>query len=92
MSKKKIIVIGGGIAGMESSAYLASMGYHVTLLEKSHELGGHLLKWEKLFPTMRLGKDVVEFLDKGIDIAKVNVIKNADIVNAHKRGTLFLLS
>lgn len=89
MNKKKIIVIGGGIAGMESSTYLASMGYDVILLEKSHELGGHLLKWEQLFPTMRLGKDVVEFLDKGIDLAKVNVIKNADIVNAHKKGNTF---
>ena len=43
MSKKRVIVIGGGIAGMESSTNLAAMGHEVTLLEKSNELGGHLL-------------------------------------------------
>jgi len=31
---KNIVVIGGGIAGMESSAYLSAMGYNVTLLDK----------------------------------------------------------
>ena len=89
MNNKKVIVIGGGISGMESASNLAAMGYNVTLLEKSNELGGHLLGWEKLFPTMRLGKDVVEFLDRGIELAKVNVIKNADIIDARKNGKSF---
>ena len=34
---KKVIVIGGGIAGMESSSYLSAMGYDVTLIEKEEE-------------------------------------------------------
>ena len=92
MNKKRVIVIGGGIAGMESAANLASMGYDVTLFEKSQELGGHLLGWEKLFPTMRLGKDVVNFLDKGVRLAKVNIVKNSNITNASKNGNLFSVS
>ncbi|MFH1005505.1 MAG: FAD-dependent oxidoreductase [Bacteroidota bacterium] len=87
--KKKIIIIGGGIAGMEASTYLTSMGFDVTLLEKTNQLGGKLLKWEKLFPTMSLGKDVVNFLNKGIELAKVNVVLNADIVEAKKQGDTF---
>lgn len=89
MSKKRVIVIGGGIAGMESSANLAAMGHEVTLIEKTDQLGGHLLGWEKLFPTMRLGKDVVEFLQKGVNLSKVNVVKNADIIDANKNGKTF---
>jgi heterodisulfide reductase subunit A len=89
MSTKRVIVIGGGIAGMEAATNLSAMGYEVTLFEKDKELGGHLLGWEKLFPTMRLGKDVVEFLDKGIELAKVNVVKNADIIDARKNGKIF---
>jgi len=77
---------------MEAATNLASMGYDVTLLEKSQELGGHLLGWEKLFPTMRLGKDVVEFLDKGIALSKVNVIRNAEITNAGKSGEIFSIT
>ncbi len=77
---KKVVVIGGGIAGMESSAYLAEMGYDVTLLEKEETLGGHLRNWEKLFPTMRLGSEVLDFLKRGVE-TKVNVIRNARITN-----------
>jgi heterodisulfide reductase subunit A2 len=75
---KKVVVIGGGIAGMESSAYLAEMGYDVTLLEKEDSLGGHLRNWERLFPTMRLGSEVLDFLKLGVE-TKVNVIRNANI-------------
>ncbi|HNW98801.1 MAG TPA: FAD-dependent oxidoreductase [Bacteroidales bacterium] len=87
--KKRVTIIGGGIAGMETATYLASMGYETTLLEKSNEIGGHLLNWEKLFPTMRLGKDVVNFIDRGIELSKTNVIKNADIIDAKKAGNIF---
>lgn len=76
---------------METATYLASMGYDVTLLEKSHEIGGHLLNWEKLFPTMRLGKDVVNFIDRGIELSKVAVVTNADITDAKKTGNTFLV-
>lgn len=77
---------------MEAATNLASMGYDVTLLEKDKELGGHLLGWEKLFPTMRLGKDVVEFIDKGITLSQVNVIRNAEIINAVKTGEIFTVT
>ncbi len=87
--KKKVIVIGGGIAGMESSAHLAALGYEVTLLEKSDKLGGHLLNWEKLFPTMRMGKDVVTFLNEGIEKGKVHVVCNANITSAIQKNNQF---
>jgi len=79
---KKVVVIGGGIAGMESSAYLAEMGYDVTLLEKENSLGGHLRNWERLFPTMRLGSEVLDFLKLGVE-TKVNVIRNASITKVN---------
>lgn len=80
---KKVVVIGGGIAGMESSAYLAEMGYDVTLLEKEKELGGHLLNWDRLFPTMRSGAEVLDFLNRGIE-TKVNVVRNARITSVER--------
>ncbi|MDD5571899.1 MAG: FAD-dependent oxidoreductase [Bacteroidales bacterium] len=88
---KKVVVIGGGIAGMEGSTYLKSMGYDVTLIEKNSQLGGHLLKWEKLFPTMRLGKDVVNFLNDGIKISDVNVLLNTEVVKAEKNGNEYII-
>jgi squalene-associated FAD-dependent desaturase len=37
---KKCIVIGGGIAGLTSAAYLSNKGFHVTFLESTPKLGG----------------------------------------------------
>jgi heterodisulfide reductase subunit A2 len=88
MNNKKVIVIGGGIAGMESSSFLAAMNYDVTILEKSEKLGGHLNNWERLFPTMRLGKEVLDFLSQGVN-NKVNVVCNAEILQIEKKGKEF---
>lgn len=41
---KKVMVIGGGIAGMEAARMLALRGHKVTLVEKSGSLGGHLIE------------------------------------------------
>ncbi|MEW6442244.1 MAG: NAD(P)/FAD-dependent oxidoreductase [bacterium] len=40
--KKKVLVVGGGIAGMEAARLAACRGHRVTLLEKESQLGGHL--------------------------------------------------
>lgn len=39
---KRVVVVGGGPAGMEAACRLADSGHHVTLLEKSNKLGGTL--------------------------------------------------
>jgi 2,4-dienoyl-CoA reductase-like NADH-dependent reductase (Old Yellow Enzyme family) len=46
--KKKVIVVGGGPAGMESARVCALKGHDVTLYEKANELGGQALLAEKL--------------------------------------------
>lgn len=47
MTKKKVVVIGSGFAGMASAALLAKDGYAVTLLEKNDSLGGRARQWQK---------------------------------------------
>ncbi|MFC1915396.1 FAD-dependent oxidoreductase [Chloroflexota bacterium] len=42
--KKKVMVIGGGIAGMEAARIAAIRGHDVTLVEKGDHLGGHLIE------------------------------------------------
>jgi 2,4-dienoyl-CoA reductase-like NADH-dependent reductase (Old Yellow Enzyme family)/thioredoxin reductase len=43
-ASKKVLVIGGGIAGMEAARLASSMGHDVMLVEKEKELGGHLIE------------------------------------------------
>ena len=45
------MVIGGGIAGMQSALDLADSGYYVYLLEKSPAIGGMMSQLDKTFPT-----------------------------------------
>ena len=42
--KKKVLVIGGGVGGMEAARTAALRGYDVTLIEKKEHLGGHLVE------------------------------------------------
>ncbi|MEM3463997.1 MAG: hydrogenase iron-sulfur subunit [Candidatus Bathyarchaeia archaeon] len=48
----KALVIGGGIAGMNTALDLAEMGFKVYLLEKSESIGGHMAQLDKTFPTL----------------------------------------
>lgn len=47
-TKKKVVVIGGGPAGLEAARVAALKGHDVTLYEKAEELGGQALLAEKL--------------------------------------------
>jgi len=46
-----VMVIGGGIAGMQSALDLADSGYYVHLVEKSPAIGGVMSELDKTFPT-----------------------------------------
>jgi len=46
-----VLVIGGGIAGMQAAIDSAEMGYKVYLLEKEPAIGGNMAKLDKTFPT-----------------------------------------
>jgi len=47
----KVIVIGGGIGGIQCALDLADTGFYVYLLEKSHTIGGTMAQLDKTFPT-----------------------------------------
>jgi len=46
-----IMVVGGGIAGMQAALDLADSGYYVYLLEQSSAIGGLMSQLDKTFPT-----------------------------------------
>jgi heterodisulfide reductase subunit A-like polyferredoxin len=46
-----VLVVGAGIAGMQSALDLANSGYYVHLIEKSSGIGGVMSELDKTFPT-----------------------------------------
>lgn len=50
--EKGVLVIGGGISGIQAALDLASAGVRVYLVEKSPSIGGRMAQLDKTFPTM----------------------------------------
>ena len=46
-----VMVVGSGIAGMQSALDLANSGFYVHLVEKSPAIGGVMAQLDKTFPT-----------------------------------------
>ncbi len=50
--KKRALVVGGGIAGIEAALQLADAGLEVILVEREPSIGGHMANFDKTFPTL----------------------------------------
>jgi heterodisulfide reductase subunit A len=46
-----VMVIGGGVSGIQASLDLANSGFRVYLVEKLPAIGGHMAQLDKTFPT-----------------------------------------
>jgi heterodisulfide reductase subunit A-like polyferredoxin len=46
-----VMVVGGGVSGIQASLDLATAGFKVYLVEKTPSIGGHMAQLDKTFPT-----------------------------------------
>jgi heterodisulfide reductase subunit A2 len=60
-AEPSVLVIGAGVAGMQSALSLARRGLKVTIIEKEASPGGHLKELRSLFPT---GDDAAVLIDR----------------------------
>ncbi|MBO7372209.1 MAG: CoB--CoM heterodisulfide reductase iron-sulfur subunit A family protein [Bacteroidales bacterium] len=79
---ENVVVIGGGPCGIEVSRNLRDMGYTPILLEKQSELGGHLRKWDRLFPEGVEARKVLKELTS--DMRGVKWFTDAEIESIDK--------
>ena len=78
LNKKKVMVVGGGPAGMEAARIAAARGHDVTLYEKSGSLGGQLtVAGIVKGPHENLG-DLKSYLVRQMDIHGVKVVLNTE--------------
>lgn len=77
--KKKVLVIGGGIGGMEAAYTAAVRGHSVTLWERSGQLGGHLL--------LACVPPAKQDLAKWIVYLSTQIKKHGVLVELHKDAT-----
>jgi heterodisulfide reductase subunit A-like polyferredoxin len=82
MSEKvgAVMVVGGGIAGMQASLDLADSGYYVYLVEESSSIGGHMAQLDKTFPTNDCSMCIIS--PKLVEVSKhlnIEIIPNSKI-------------
>ena len=46
------LIVGGGIAGIQSALEIADAGHHVYMVEREPSIGGHMAQFDKTFPTL----------------------------------------
>lgn len=69
--EQSVLVIGGGIAGIQAALDLDDQEYKTTIVEKSDHLGGMLAKLNKIYPT---NADASDLLDR-----KLKLLKNSNV-------------
>jgi heterodisulfide reductase subunit A len=46
-----VMIVGGGVSGIQASLDLATAGFKVYLVEKGPAIGGHMAQLDKTYPT-----------------------------------------
>ena len=90
MSSPPVMVIGGGIAGVQATLDLAEAGCRVVLVEKSHSLGGVMAALDKNFPTLDCSICIeAPKLSEVAENGNVEILTDADVVGLAKNGEGF---
>ena len=76
----RVLVIGGGIAGIQASLDLAAAGARVVLVERSASLGGKMAALDKNFPTLDCSICIeAPMMSEINDNANIEVLSNAEV-------------
>ncbi|WP_288865166.1 FAD-dependent oxidoreductase [uncultured Alistipes sp.] len=76
---KKVIIIGGGAAGMQTALRLAERGIEPLILEKEAEAGGKLRGWHALFPSFTPAEEVLTELRRRIEEKKIEIRTRSEV-------------
>ncbi len=90
--KETVLVVGGGIAGMETAVQLKSLGLSPVIVEKKGSLGGHVAQWNRLFPDMTPACKVLEPYEMALK--EVDIYTDTEIasINYLQKGYTVVLS
>jgi heterodisulfide reductase subunit A len=70
---RRALVIGGGIAGIQSALDMANTGFEVILVERSPSIGGHMIQLSETFPTLDCSQCILT--PKMVEVSKHPNIK-----------------
>ena len=85
-----VLVVGGGIGGVQAALDLAESGYYVYLLEKSPSIGGVMAQLDKTFPTNDCSMCILspKLVEAGRHL-NIQLITNAELQEVHGEAGRF---
>ena len=86
---KHIVIIGGGIAGIEAACALTDAGHWVTVIEKDAHVGGKLNNWSYLFPDFTPTERITGALQKKITEKDFSILNNTEVSTIHRQNGKF---
>jgi heterodisulfide reductase subunit A len=77
----RVLIVGGGIAGLQAARLLSALDIEVHLVESASKIGGQVASWGPLFPNDRSGEDLVQALAREVeDNDRIHVYTSSHIV------------
>jgi heterodisulfide reductase subunit A len=74
------LIVGGGIAGIQSALDIADAGFSVTLVESSPALGGHAARLHRTFPTLESVADLINpMIERVMTHPRITVLIGAEL-------------
>jgi heterodisulfide reductase subunit A len=77
---RKVLVVGGGIAGIQSALDLANSGFEAVLVEKLPTIGGHMIQLSETFPTLDCSQCILS--PKMVEVSKhpnITLMVNSEV-------------
>ena len=87
LSPRTVLVVGGGVAGMQAALSLAALGTPVLLAERNAHLGGQVMRLDKVYPTDHCAFCPTWSMAKACyDAPNVRVLLHADVTGLSTDG------
>jgi len=86
---KHIVIIGGGIAGMETACALTDAGHWVTVIEKDAQVGGKLNNWSYLFPDFTPAEKITNALQEKYREKDFSILLKTEVKSVQRNNNQF---
>ena len=74
-----VIILGGGVAGIQAAIDLAGKGFNVNLVEKEKQLGGRVAKLATLYPSYKPGSHFIKLQEDNLKRAGINIYTDTNV-------------